>query len=275
MLTQYKYPTRKELENGVDIECKNSGDPCLEDLHATHVRLLLSDGFPLGFGDDESPEPDEEDEPLADAEPRSKQQAWDEFQELERQQRQVRPIDPAMVEPRLQIYVRLPGRRRWFELGVAGEWLETIWRWYDGLLLQEYILRLSKKRNLHGLLGTSEPRPIDEFDGPHPGNHPRLVTVVGEDTFQREVLECDIPVIVHFADRKYRPSRSVSGVLAEIAAERETALKTVKVDFDENEDLAERYGVEAVPMLMLFKAGKLVKKMEGFEGKKKLREWAG
>jgi thioredoxin-like negative regulator of GroEL len=47
------------------------------------------------------------------------------------------------------------------------------------------------------------------------------------------------------------------------------------VSIDDNEHLANQYDIEAVPTLLLFRAGKLVKKMEGFEGKAKLRKWVG
>jgi thioredoxin 1 len=76
---------------------------------------------------------------------------------------------------------------------------------------------------------------------------------VTEATFEREVLAADRPVLVDFWADWCMPCHAVSPVLEQIAAERE--LKLVKVDYDREPRLAERYGVRSIPNMILFEDG--------------------
>jgi len=72
-------------------------------------------------------------------------------------------------------------------------------------------------------------------------------------TFDREVLESDGKVIVDFWAEWCGPCHAVAPVLDRIADEHE--IKIVKVDIDRERDLADRYGVASIPMMVLFENG--------------------
>jgi thioredoxin 1 len=74
-------------------------------------------------------------------------------------------------------------------------------------------------------------------------------------TFETEVLRSEQPVIVDFWAEWCGPCRAVSPVLDKIAEERENELRVVKVNIDEEPELAQRYGIMSIPTILLFKAG--------------------
>jgi thioredoxin 1 len=78
---------------------------------------------------------------------------------------------------------------------------------------------------------------------------------VTESTFDQEVLKSDKPVIVDFWAEWCGPCHAVSPVLDKIAEERSDELKLVKVNIDEEQGLAERYGIASIPTIVLFKDG--------------------
>ena len=76
---------------------------------------------------------------------------------------------------------------------------------------------------------------------------------VTETTFEQEVLQADGPVLVDFWAEWCTPCHAVTPVLERIAAERN--LKLVKVNYDEEQTLAARYGVQSIPNIILFEDG--------------------
>jgi thioredoxin 1 len=80
-----------------------------------------------------------------------------------------------------------------------------------------------------------------------------LATIATTDTFENEVLQSDGKVIVDFWAEWCGPCHAVSPVLDRIADERD--LKIVKVNIDEEQDLAQRYGVASIPFMVLFENG--------------------
>ena len=77
---------------------------------------------------------------------------------------------------------------------------------------------------------------------------------VTESTFQDEVLASETPVIVDFWAEWCGPCHAVAPVLDRIVEER-SDVKLVKVNIDEEQSLAARYGVASIPTMILFKAG--------------------
>jgi thioredoxin 1 len=82
-----------------------------------------------------------------------------------------------------------------------------------------------------------------------------LSEAVTNQTFDTEVIQSETPVIVDFWAEWCGPCHAVSPVLDRIAEEREGELRVVKVNIDEEQELAMRYGVASIPTMILFKDG--------------------
>ena len=78
---------------------------------------------------------------------------------------------------------------------------------------------------------------------------------VTTETFDQEVIQSEKPVLVDFWAEWCGPCHAVSPVLDKIAQERQGELKLVKVNIDENQNLAGRYGVMSIPTMILFRDG--------------------
>jgi thioredoxin 1 len=82
-----------------------------------------------------------------------------------------------------------------------------------------------------------------------------MSTAVTESTFEQEVLSSETPVLVDFWAEWCGPCHAVSPILDKIVDERPGELKLVKVNIDEEQGLAERYGIASIPTMVLFKDG--------------------
>ena len=82
-----------------------------------------------------------------------------------------------------------------------------------------------------------------------------MATAVTEQTFEQEVTKSEKPVIVDFWAEWCGPCHAVAPVLDRIAEERGGEIKLVKVNIDEEQGLAQRYGVSSIPTMILFKDG--------------------
>jgi thioredoxin 1 len=93
-----------------------------------------------------------------------------------------------------------------------------------------------------------------------------------DETFDREVREAGMPVLVDFTAAWCAPCRMIEPVLAEIAAEQADRLKVVRLDVDHNPETTAAYGVLSMPTLMLFRSGEPVKALVGARPKRRLLE---
>jgi|TARA_B110000196_G_C21027619_1_gene605972 thioredoxin 1 len=78
---------------------------------------------------------------------------------------------------------------------------------------------------------------------------------VSDDTFENEVLNSDLPVLVDYWAEWCGPCKVIAPVLEEIASEYDGKIKICKLDIDANEDTPPKYGIRGIPTLMLFKNG--------------------
>ncbi|MFF2699098.1 thioredoxin [Streptomyces cyaneofuscatus] len=96
------------------------------------------------------------------------------------------------------------------------------------------------------------------------------VADVTEETFEREVLGSDLPVLVQFTADWCGPCRQLAPVLGEIARQEAGRIRVVQLDVDRDPGVAVRFGVMATPTLMVFRAGGPVMSMVGARPKRKL-----
>jgi len=88
--------------------------------------------------------------------------------------------------------------------------------------------------------------------------------------FEQEVMQSPETILVDFYADWCGPCKRLSPILVKIAAEN-PQVKVVKVNIDENPELAKRYGVRALPNLLVFKDGKAISNRKGFADKDQLR----
>src|SRR5437867_3718041 len=82
-----------------------------------------------------------------------------------------------------------------------------------------------------------------------------MADAVTVETFESEVIKSNKPVIVDFWAEWCGPCHAVAPVLDKIVEERTGEVRLVKVNIDEEQELAQRYGIMSIPTIMLFKDG--------------------
>ncbi len=97
-------------------------------------------------------------------------------------------------------------------------------------------------------------------------------TAVTDATFQSEVLESDIPVVVDFWAVWCGPCRMVAPVLEELSTQYEGRVKIVKVDADANPQLTQDYNIVSIPTLNIYSGGELVASRVGARPKSMIAE---
>ena len=93
---------------------------------------------------------------------------------------------------------------------------------------------------------------------------------VTDATFRTDVLESDQPVLVDFWAEWCGPCKMIAPVLDEIAAEHGEKLRIVKVNIDENPEVARAYRIMSIPTLSVFQGGQIVKTIMGAKPKSAL-----
>jgi thioredoxin 1 len=96
---------------------------------------------------------------------------------------------------------------------------------------------------------------------------------VTDKTFQGEVLDADVPVLVDFWAEWCGPCKMIGPALEELATEYEGKLIVAKVNVDENPNLPAKYGVRGIPALFMFMGGVVVSNRTGAAPKASLKGW--
>ena len=78
---------------------------------------------------------------------------------------------------------------------------------------------------------------------------------VSDDSFESDVLNSEVPVLVDYWAEWCGPCKVIAPVLEEIATEYDGKMKVCKLDIDANEETPPKYGIRGIPTLMLFKNG--------------------
>ena len=98
---------------------------------------------------------------------------------------------------------------------------------------------------------------------------------ITKQNFEEEVLNSEIPVIVDFWAVWCGPCKMLAPLIAEISEELSGKVKVGKVNVDEEQELALKFGVTSIPTVMLFENGQAVKTSVGFMDKQQLKDTLG
>jgi thioredoxin 1 len=95
----------------------------------------------------------------------------------------------------------------------------------------------------------------------------KAVFELTDTNFKQEVLDSDKPVLVDFWAEWCQPCRMLTPTIEQLATEYEGKAKVGKVDTDSNRETSVKYGIQAIPTVLLFKGGQVQKKFVGLTSK--------
>jgi thioredoxin 1 len=98
------------------------------------------------------------------------------------------------------------------------------------------------------------------------------ITYIAEDGFEDEVLDAAGPVLVDFTAAWCGPCKMLEPVVKELAETWDGKVKILKLDVDNNADIALQYQVMSVPTLMLFVDGDPIERLTGYQPKRRIEK---
>jgi thioredoxin 1 len=93
-----------------------------------------------------------------------------------------------------------------------------------------------------------------------------------DSTFQTEVLKSDLPVLVDFWAVWCGPCKAIAPVVDELATQYKGKVKVGKIDVDNEQQVAQQFGIRSIPTLLVFKGGRVVDTIIGAVPKSKIEE---
>jgi thioredoxin 1 len=96
------------------------------------------------------------------------------------------------------------------------------------------------------------------------------VLEITDDNFETEVLQSEVPVLVDFWAEWCMPCRMLAPTIDKLADKYNGQVKVGKLDTDANRDVSVKYGIQAIPTVLVFKGGEVVKRFVGLTNEKDL-----
>ena len=96
---------------------------------------------------------------------------------------------------------------------------------------------------------------------------------IKEDSFEKEVVNSELPVLIDFWAEWCGPCKEMNPILEEVSSEMEEKIKVLKINIDENPNIPKKYGVQSIPTLIIFKKGEAIATKVGASIKSDLITW--
>jgi thioredoxin 1 len=100
-----------------------------------------------------------------------------------------------------------------------------------------------------------------------------ILGIATDDNFESEVLKSDKPVLVDFWAPWCGPCKAIGPLVEELAGQLKDSVKVVKLNVDDSQKTAIKFGVRSIPTLILFKEGKILDTLIGLVPKEKLESF--
>ncbi|KUG24666.1 thioredoxin [hydrocarbon metagenome] len=101
----------------------------------------------------------------------------------------------------------------------------------------------------------------------------QFLGIATDDNFEGEVLKSDKPVLIDFWAPWCGPCKAIGPIVEELAEQLKDSVKIMKLNVDENQKIAIKYGVRSIPTLILFKDGKVLDTLIGLVPKERLESF--
>ena len=101
----------------------------------------------------------------------------------------------------------------------------------------------------------------------------QFLGVATDDNFEGEVLKSDKPVLIDFWAPWCGPCKAIGPIVEELAEQLKDSVKIMKLNVDENQKIAIKFGVRSIPTLILFKDGKVLDTLIGLVPKERLESF--